>query len=345
MILDKRYINIVGARLERFERRGDDVYNFRCPFCGDSKKSQTKRRGYIFPNEKRTGFVYKCHNCGISMSFPNFLKEMFADVYEDYRKEQIEERLFENEAVGNENKDGAEVKKPDPKIDAFSIAKTAKNMPKEAIEYLRGRKVREEDIERYAIYVHDGGMFLRRIFPDKEKYKKLVANHPYVGIMCIDANDKLSGIVFRSLNKYSLPRYLSVRISDRYFFGLDRINDSNVIFVFEGVFDALMVHNGVAALTSSLNRVERYIEGIDRKRIVYVHDNEIGKNEEIEKIIMQNIDSGREVVIFPEHINGKDLNEMVVNGEISLHDIEEFLLEHAYSGLRAKAKFYERKYH
>ena len=34
---------------KNFVRIGDK-YNGRCPFCGDSKKSLSKKRGWVYPN-------------------------------------------------------------------------------------------------------------------------------------------------------------------------------------------------------------------------------------------------------------------------------------------------------
>ena len=53
--IDLKYINEISARLSQFKKKGDYLYNFRCPHCGDSKKSKTKARAYFYrvKNESR----------------------------------------------------------------------------------------------------------------------------------------------------------------------------------------------------------------------------------------------------------------------------------------------------
>ena len=59
--VDHKYIGMISTQLLQFKRKGDRLYNFRCPFCGDSQKNKFKARGYLF--EHKGALVYKCHNC------------------------------------------------------------------------------------------------------------------------------------------------------------------------------------------------------------------------------------------------------------------------------------------
>ena len=40
--IDLKFINEISSRLGQFKKKGDYLFNFRCPHCGDSKKSKTK---------------------------------------------------------------------------------------------------------------------------------------------------------------------------------------------------------------------------------------------------------------------------------------------------------------
>ena len=73
-LVDSKYIGLVSSRLKKFKRVKGDLYNFRCPLCGDSKKHKNKARGYIYP--LKSDMNYKCHNCGASSTFSNFLKQI-----------------------------------------------------------------------------------------------------------------------------------------------------------------------------------------------------------------------------------------------------------------------------
>ena len=84
-LLDRRYVQIVGSRLDRFGKTTNSCHMARCPACGDSKKSKTKRR-LCFVEKDNTVFVY-CQNCGRSWSMQMFIEEFFKDTYDEYFKE------------------------------------------------------------------------------------------------------------------------------------------------------------------------------------------------------------------------------------------------------------------
>ena len=50
MYIEQKYLMILSSQLQRFKKTGDHLYNFRCPYCGDSQKSQSKARGIKFTN-------------------------------------------------------------------------------------------------------------------------------------------------------------------------------------------------------------------------------------------------------------------------------------------------------
>ena len=87
--IDTKYVNLISLRLPMFKRKNDGLYNFRCPFCGDSKKSKTKARGYFY--QKRTDLFFRCHNCGQSNTFSNFLKQFDGELYKEYELDRYKE--------------------------------------------------------------------------------------------------------------------------------------------------------------------------------------------------------------------------------------------------------------
>ena len=74
-----------------------------------------------------------------------------------------------------------------------------------------------------------------------------------------------------------------------------------------------------------------YLKG---SRVVFVYDNE-PRNKEIVRRIEQCIDRGERVVIWPNHISEKDINDMVLGG----HNVQSVLECNTYSGLEAKLNF------
>ena len=80
------YISQISSRLDKFVQKKDSLYNFRCPLCGDSKRSLSKARGFLYV--RKGGFYYKCHNCGVGTTFANFLKDVDIILHKQYTVER-----------------------------------------------------------------------------------------------------------------------------------------------------------------------------------------------------------------------------------------------------------------
>ena len=65
-LVDSKYIGLVSPRLQKFKKVKNNLFNFRCPICGDSKKNKSKTRGYLYTIKADVNF--RCHNCGASMN-------------------------------------------------------------------------------------------------------------------------------------------------------------------------------------------------------------------------------------------------------------------------------------
>ena len=89
--LDSKYVSLVSPQLQRFTKKKDHLYNFRCPYCGDSKKKKNLARGYIF--RVKNDYVYKCHNCGVGRTFTNFLKDQDPNLHNQYVMERYRDGL------------------------------------------------------------------------------------------------------------------------------------------------------------------------------------------------------------------------------------------------------------
>ena len=87
--VDDKYIRFVGGRLDKFKSVKPGLYNFRCPYCGDSQKHKNKARGYFYVVKNNTNF--KCHNCGASLSLNNFLKTIDTTLHKQYTLEKFKE--------------------------------------------------------------------------------------------------------------------------------------------------------------------------------------------------------------------------------------------------------------
>jgi transcription elongation factor Elf1 len=88
---DIEYIEKLQYQLLLFKKKGRNQFNFRCPVCGDSHKSKTKARGYIY--EKHGKINFRCHNCGASMSASNFIKFVNPELHKEYIAESFEDSV------------------------------------------------------------------------------------------------------------------------------------------------------------------------------------------------------------------------------------------------------------
>jgi transcription elongation factor Elf1 len=79
---DSKYVRLISSRLRNFKQKKDYLWNFSCPFCGDSQKNKTKARGYVF--QKGNNLFYRCHNCGVSTNVGNLIKQVDDSLHKEY---------------------------------------------------------------------------------------------------------------------------------------------------------------------------------------------------------------------------------------------------------------------
>ena len=144
--LDVKYIQLVSSRLTLFSRKKADLYNFRCPYCGDSQKRKNKTRGYLF--KIKNTFVYKCHNCGVGKTLANFLKDQDTLLHDQYVMEKFKD---------GETGKGTTVPNPKFEFKAPKFVKKDTNLEKisslnishPAREYLEQRGIKDLDYFYY----------------------------------------------------------------------------------------------------------------------------------------------------------------------------------------------------
>ena len=316
-IIDSKYIGLVSSRLQKFKRVKPNLFNFRCPICGDSQKHKNKARGYFYQVKTNTNF--KCHNCGASSSFNNFLKQIDSTLHKQYTMEKFKEgfaggRNFVVDEPKLEFKKPVFKKKLDlPKATEVPIAK----------EYLEKRKL--DPSKFYFAY-----KFKEWANTQKQTFDTIGRDESRIIIPMYDEDKILIGFQGRSLGPNSV-KYITVMINEDApkIYGLDKVDNEKPIYIIEGPFDATLVQNGVAMCGSDLD-----IRSFGWSDCIYVYDNE-PRNREIVNRIDKTINGGYKVVIWPTSVVEKDINDMVLGG----HNIMSVLESNTYSGLQAKVKF------
>ena len=316
-IIDSKYIGLISSRLQKFKRVKANLYNFRCPICGDSQKHKNKARGYFY--QIKTNTNYKCHNCGASLSFNNFLKQIDATLHKQY----ILEKFKEGHAGGRN------FVVEEPKFDFTKpVFKPKLDLPKAsevpmAREYLVKRRL---DPTKF----YFAQKFQEWTNKQKQTFDNIVRDECRIVIPLYDTNSELIGFQGRSLVPNSI-KYITVMLNDNKpkIYGLEKINEREPIFIVEGPFDSTFVENSIAMCGSDVD-----IRTYNWSDYIWVFDNE-PRNREINNRVSKIIDRGDKVVIWPNHIKQKDINDMV----LSNIDVMSVLKSNTYSGLKAKVKF------
>jgi len=179
--------------------------------------------------------------------------------------------------------------------------------------------------------------------PNKFDEDSLTRDEPRLVIPFLDEEGNLFGFQGRSFKKNANVRYITIILDDSKpkVFGLDKVNvELPHIYVVEGPLDSLFLPNCIAScgsdLTTSLHRVVD-----DKSKFIIVYDNE-PRNEEIVKKIEKAIAAGYDVCIWPDTMEEKDINDMVLAG-YNPAKIVDIINENVYSGLKAKLRFSEWK--
>jgi len=323
--IDRSFLLQVSPKLLRFSKKKEDLYNFRCPLCGDSQKNKSKCRGYVY--RKGNNYFYMCHNCGASTSFYNFLKQVDTNLLEQYSLE-----LYKASANTNS---------PEPTFSELTVKPTFKkslDLPKIselpddhfAKQYVINRAI-PTTMYSNLYYAEEFKALVDSFGVDKD----IIAGDKRLVIPFHDKEGNITGFQGRSLGESKI-RYITIKLTDEgpRMFGIDRVNQEEKIFVFEGPIDSMFIKNSVAVASSSLEGAAEYL---DKSKLVLVYDNE-PRNKEIVKLMEKAIDNHFNVVIWPPMITDKDVNDMILTG-FDIEELHDIMEQNTFVNLRAKMEF------
>ena len=313
--VDVKYINLISARFQKFKKVKSNLYNFRCPICGDSQKNRNKARGYLYQVKNNTNF--KCHNCGVNISFNNFLKQIDSVIYKQYTFEKFKDGKTGKNFVVEEPVFKFETPKFKPKLD---LPRASANP--DANDYLVKRKLNPDKFyytDKFKSWTNS----IKDVFDDTTK------DEPRI-IIPLFYQDTLVGFQGRALGPSKI-KYITVMLNDDApkIYGLDQIEKDKTVYITEGPFDSTFIRNSIAMCGADAD-----ISNWGISNPVWIYDNE-PRNAEITARISRTIDRGERVVIWPPSINEKDINDMVLSGL----DVQSVIELNTYSGLEAKLKF------
>jgi transcription elongation factor Elf1 len=333
--IESKYIRLISSRLRNFKQKKDYLWNFSCPICGDSKKNLSKARGYVF--QKGTNLFFNCHNCGVGTNLGNLIKQVDPSLHKEY----VLERYKSGES-GFSNFKSPSFDIPAPRFDKvakekhFEHAEWVSKLPSGhfCLVYCTNRRFLSIMVDTL-LFTPNYKKFCDALVPNHGK--EITADARLV-IPFYDKYNTLIGVSGRALENsdYKL-RYVTLRTNesqDKLIYGMDKVNTNELVKIVEGPLDSMFLTNCVGSGDSALIQTAKLI---DAENKVLIFDNE-PRNKEIVKLMDDAIKLGYNVVIWPDTMEQKDINEMVMAG-FSPDEIERIISSNTFTGLRAQMKF------
>ena len=326
MYIEQKYLLLASSQLSQFRKKGDYLFNFRCPYCGDSQKSKTKARGFVFVKENK--FIYKCHNCSKGASFQNLLKHLDVKIYNDYIFERYKKDRVNKEHSGKLNFSEPKFMKGSPLKSLKKISSLRHDHPVK--KFIVDRKI-PTTCHFELFFAPKFYQCVNTIIPNK--FPSVEGDHPRLIIPFFDENNKMFCFQGRSFGKEQ-PKYITLKLDpDRNkIYGLNRVDKTKHMFVVEGPIDSLFLDNCVAVAGSS-----NFAKDIPKENTTIVFDNE-RRNREILIQVEQIIDKGYNVVLWPDDVKEKDINDMILSGKTK-DQIQTIIRNNTYQGTMAKIRF------
>ena len=322
--IDLKFINDLSGRLSQFKKKTDYLFNFRCPHCGDSQKSKTKARAYLY--RVKNDMFFKCHNCGQGQNLANFIKFVDPKLYESYLLERYKKSA---PATPKPKFDFKPTKFTDqtPIDDLKSIRDLPEDHP--ARLYCDNRKIPEKYFDK--LFLSD--KFMTLVNEVKPNTYKITKDHPRLIIPFYDTTGKVFAFQGRAFGKEQ-PKYLTIKLDEnkQKVYGLDKVSFQKPIYITEGPIDSLFIDNCLAAGGADLFLKNK----IPNENITYIFDNE-PRNKEIVKRMYKVIEQDFNVVIWPEDLQLKDVNDMIMSGLTKLQ-LQDIISNNTYSKLSALTK-------
>ena len=311
--------NIDGASKSASVHRG------RCPACGDSQKSSAKRRLYLLNNTERGWTVY-CHNCELSMSLYNFVKEYYPTDFSGFRNRCLTKALRRErkKPEGREdkilNKLKSKPKKVKVTIEKTEIEKFFEEQCVDLPDNLR-KDMEDRNIQKNVIDT------LKFCTTEKRKYKKYKNR---IIIPFYNEEDRLFYFQGRAISKYNQPKYINWEGEDsKPEYNEFGVNKEETVYIIEGLFDSTFVDNAVSVLGVKLSHSKLLYLSDKYKKGVYCMDNDPDGLKWTTMLLKKN----KTCLVFPpEYKEFKDLNDIAIYEGVN--DLTEFVRENSHKGLK-----------
>lgn len=276
--------------------------------------------------------LFHCHNCGMTMSVPSFIKMMDQNLYNEMQMEKLTDGKTE-EQIKNEQFFES-MKKP-----VFLQSGPLKGL-KKISQLSADNPVKKFVAKRMIPNPYHAKMFvcpnfmeyINSIIPNKFSPDALKNDETRLLIPFFDQNKKIYAFQGRALKK-SDTKYITIILDETVpkVYGLDTVDFSKKVYVFEGPIDSMFIPNSIATAGGDMVSALR---SFDKTNLVIVYDNE-PRSPETKKKLDRAILNGYNVCIWPDNLEHKDVNDMVLAG-LSPDFIKHIIDTNTYRDLAAK---------
>tara|TARA_R100001082_G_C4363898_1_gene160808 strand:+ start:2105 stop:3109 length:1005 start_codon:yes stop_codon:yes gene_type:complete len=326
--------------LERFSWKKSNLANCRCPICGDSQKNKSKARGFFY--QKSNSYFYKCHNCSYGCNLYNFLKQVSSQLAKEYSLERWKSGEDKNKTPQKEkNMFGLLGKKPEfkKKDKALDSLQCLTSLPDDhVVVKFANMRIIPKQHWKYLYFSEDFGNLMREFDPTVP----CVGKEERLVIPFFNKNGDVVAIQGRSLNfrdesnARKTAKYITVKADksiERLWYGMWRTKPEKRIYVVEGPIDSMFLQNSVAMVGAGA--LEKIPNRFKDSPMTFILDNE-PRNLQICKYNQKLIDMGKDVCIWPENIQEKDINDLAYR--LSTRKIQKMIDENTVRGLEANLK-------
>ena len=325
--IDIKFLNLLSSRLQKFKRKSENLFNFRCPHCGDSQKSSTKARGFVY--RKKNDMFFKCHNCGVGQSLGNFIKFMDPLLHKEYVFERFKDGKDVTVKSELDFTPSKVLKKKNRYDKALSQLLPFHQLVKthSAKKFVYDRLIPKEHWDKF-FFCSNFYEWSNKIIPGK--FPSLKQDHPRVIIPFYDRSGSFFAYQGRAFGKEQ-PKYITIKFdkTKQKIYGLDRIDLNKPVMITEGPIDSLFLDNAIALAGSDADGGIN----IQHQQCTMIFDNE-PRNEHIVNKMIQAVDKNFNLVVWPKTLEHKDINDMIISGK-SAAQVQSLIYNSTHSGLTA----------
>jgi hypothetical protein len=267
------------------------------------------------------------------MGIPNFIKMLDLNLYNEYQLERLQEKKTPEQ--DDYERFVEKMKKP-----VFMKSGPLKGL-KKVSQLSPEHPIKKFVVERKIPNEYHAKLFacpnfyhyVNTIVPDKFSADSLDHDETRLLIPFLGPDKSVHAFQGRSLKRSSSVKYITIVLTESLpkLFGLDTVDRNRIIPVLEGPIDSMFVTNSIATAGGDLVSA---VKDFSKNNLIIVYDNEPRSVETVKKLDKA-IMNGYDVVIWPDNMEHKDINDMILAG-LSSEFIEHIIKNNTYRDLSAK---------